>query len=353
MAPRLRIAFLRLLAFSAAAVVLAGGASALARPVPAPDPTGEAYEQGVIDFLNEVRARPLPPLDTQDSGVWDFVTRSGGGAEMGGNWRTPFSDADYTDVHLPSLTESGLLDRAAQAQADYLGASGLQTHTGPAGSTPGVRIRGLGFNSTMTAEELAFGARSPEDVIIRLLKDAGVPGAPHRHDLLNPVFTFVGVGCARHPHFGNVCVIELSTAPFGTSTTADGGLQPDEGRAMLEATFNEDPGAPPPGCPLSPVGTYSLPLDQYLGFLLDAPGAELPDLVLAGTAYRPSETFEAEPDVNWANWGDFDRISPDPVPCHKWIRARLIGGDYGGFSVAPYTPSEADEGKEDEGKTPM
>ena len=52
----------------------------------------------------------------------------------------------------------------------------------------------------------------------------------------------------------------------------------------------------------------------------------IPDLVLAGVAFRPSETVELEFDVNWAAWSDFDEFTinfanatpPDITSEQRW-----------------------------------
>lgn len=55
------------------------------------------------------------------------------------------------------------------------------------------------------------------------------------------------------------------------------------------------------------------PLDAVLqGTFSDQGGGTeipLPDLIMAGIAYRPSEKAEIELDVNWANWKDFDQFT--------------------------------------------
>lgn len=387
MAPALRVSVLGWLGLMIAACFPALADPAFARPAPSrwTASTGDAFEQGVIDFLNEVRANPRPAPNAPDDTFWTFYADAGARFDMGASWVTPYAAVDYTDVRLPSLTESGLLNDAAQAHADYLGANGLQTHVGLDGLTPGGRIRALGFNSAMIAEELAFSARSPSDVIVKLLIDSGVPGAPHRRDLLNPVFTFVGVGCASHPHYGNVCVIELSSAPLGGVTTQAQGDAPAQAASPSAGAGDRFPrtsglrqrgafsgartdsilppgiaapnGDSPSACNPAVVGTYSLPLGEFLGFLLTDPtgGIPIPDLVLAGIAYRPTLPFEPEPDISWNNWTDFDGAATETGGCGKWIRARLVGGDYGGFELAPapYTSGADEDEDADDGLPPM
>lgn len=115
----------------------------------------------------------------------------------------------------PPLESDPRLSGAAIRHADDIGPPGLTTHTGTDGSTLGGRIRDQGLIASLTAEELSYGQSSPRAVVAQLVIDAGVAGAPHRRDLLNPVFRRVGVGCGPHKQYRKVCVITLSGPPVG------------------------------------------------------------------------------------------------------------------------------------------
>jgi len=39
-----------------------------------------------------------------------------------------------------------------------------------------------------------------------------VPDRGHRNDLMDPTLKRAGVGCAPHPTYGTVCVVDLASA---------------------------------------------------------------------------------------------------------------------------------------------
>lgn len=117
----------------------------------------------------------------------------------------------------PPLTFNQSLAGAAISHADDIGPAGLTGHTGTDGSTLGARIREFGLIASLTAEELSYGQGSARAVVVQFVIDAGVAGAPHRRDLLNPVFRMAGVGCGPHKSFGKMCVITLSGPPVDRS----------------------------------------------------------------------------------------------------------------------------------------
>jgi hypothetical protein len=114
---------------------------------------------------------------------------------------------------VPVLEFDPRLAGAAIGHAGDIGQSGLTSHVGTDGSTPGGRIRAQGLFVALTAEELSYGQNRARAVVAQLVIDAGVPGAPHRRDLLNPVFRRGGVGCGPHKTLRQVCVITMSGPP--------------------------------------------------------------------------------------------------------------------------------------------
>lgn len=152
-----------------------------------------------------------------------------------------------------ALTYSAALSDIATIHARDIGGLGLVSHTGSDGSSMGDRFVRRGISTMLKAEELSFGETRPESVLFQLLADPGVAGRPHRMDLVNPVFTQVGVGCAKHSRHGQVCVIELS-GPFM-----------DGPRSIVV------PVAPPSGQPSCPAGQATIDLDRYRTDLLRSP----------------------------------------------------------------------------------
>jgi uncharacterized protein YkwD len=115
---------------------------------------------------------------------------------------------------VPALNFNPSLSSVAVIHANYLGPLGQMGHTGPGGRTLGTRYRDQGWITTLPAEDIAVGRPVARQLVVNLVIDSGVTGAPHRRDLLNPVFTFAGVGCAPHTQYGAICVVNLSNPPM-------------------------------------------------------------------------------------------------------------------------------------------
>lgn len=114
---------------------------------------------------------------------------------------------------LSPLADSRELARAALEHVRDIGPKGLTSHEGSNGSTPSSRIRHYIRNPTAIAEVMSFGPKAPEDVIVELLIDDGVPGRGHRKILLDPSLQQAGSACGPHKIYGTVCVIDFSNVP--------------------------------------------------------------------------------------------------------------------------------------------
>jgi len=163
-------------------------------------------EAGVIEELNLLRADPAAYADRL-AGAVPGARRAD--VEAAATALRAASPA-------PPLEADPRLSGAAIRHADDIGPPGLMSHTGTDGSTLGARIRAQGLIASLTAEELSYGQSNPRAVVAQLVIDAGVAGAPHRRDLLNPVFRRVGVGCGPHKQHRKLCVITLSGPPVGS-----------------------------------------------------------------------------------------------------------------------------------------
>lgn len=111
---------------------------------------------------------------------------------------------------LPPLDFSPGLARAARDHAEDQGRNGGMGHAGADGSRMAERISRYGTWGGSAAENIAYGSETPRDVVIDLLVDDGVPGRGHRENILDPASRFAGAGCARHPEYRIVCVIDFA-----------------------------------------------------------------------------------------------------------------------------------------------
>ena len=182
--------------FGVAAAVLALSASASARP------SRDAGElaPAVLAEINWVRAHPgayadrlraAPPSRATDEAIDDLLRRQ----------------------PAPSLQWNQGLEASAGRHAADEGEHGAFTHTGSDGSSAGERMHRAGVWAGMLAEEMSAGESDAADVVRQLIIDEDVPGRGHRNDLMDPFLKLAGVGCASHPVYGVVCVIDLASSP--------------------------------------------------------------------------------------------------------------------------------------------
>lgn len=112
---------------------------------------------------------------------------------------------------VPRLAWSDLLQSSSLTHAVDLNTHNITGHAGSNGSQPHERVAQVARTSGWIAENIAFGPRTAEDVVIGLVVDDGVPDRGHRHVLLQPELFVSGTGCGPHPGYGVVCVINYAS----------------------------------------------------------------------------------------------------------------------------------------------
>ena len=110
---------------------------------------------------------------------------------------------------LPALVRSPALDRAAGEHGRDQGRTGQIGHVGSDGSRPSDRMRRHG-RWQATAEAIAYGP-TPEQAVMQLIVDDGVPDRGHRTILFSPAYRMVGAWCGPHPRWRTVCVLNFAT----------------------------------------------------------------------------------------------------------------------------------------------
>jgi uncharacterized protein YkwD len=184
----------RYLGFGLAAAFLLFGAAALAQPM-----RGGDLPSAVLTQLNWVRAHPSEYADQLRAAPQTATTRE---AIAYLQRRAP----------APPLELNAGLGFSAALHANDEGRHGAFEHAGSDGSSAGERMERAGVWAGMLAEEMAAGQDRAEDVVRALIVDEGVPDRGHRKDLMDPFLRRAGVGCASHPVYGVICVIDLASA---------------------------------------------------------------------------------------------------------------------------------------------
>jgi len=98
------------------------------------------------------------------------------------------------------------LSMAAQDHSDDIGENGLYDHIGTDGSCPEDRVDRYIMSDGTISENLDFGNRSAQEIIVSLIVDDGVDRTKERSSLFQPNIKHVGIGIAEHDTFG-VCTV--------------------------------------------------------------------------------------------------------------------------------------------------
>lgn len=111
---------------------------------------------------------------------------------------------------LPPLNPDYELTRAARDHVKDQSKTGRTGHIGSDKSSMRERIERYGKWQTRIAENIAYGGKSPQQIIIYLLIDDGIRDRGHRKNFLNPELKIVGVATGGHPEYGIMCVMDFA-----------------------------------------------------------------------------------------------------------------------------------------------
>ena len=113
---------------------------------------------------------------------------------------------------LPALKASKGLSLAAKAHVADTGPRGVTGHTGSDGSDPFKRMNRFGTWQNTAGENISYGSKTGESIVIQLLVDDGVSSRGHRKNILNSKFQVVGVSVGPHSEYDVMCVHDYAGA---------------------------------------------------------------------------------------------------------------------------------------------
>lgn len=115
---------------------------------------------------------------------------------------------------LPSLQYSDALEHAAQDAVKDQVQTGATGHVGSDQSTPLTRMERYANIEGVAGENVQYGyyagGQTGQDMILAWIVDDGVKPRPHRQNLMNADFAWVGIACGQHPQWGEMCTMDLA-----------------------------------------------------------------------------------------------------------------------------------------------
>jgi len=174
-------------------------------------------EQDVLKELNEARTRPRQYADRIESllqyyrgdlfsypGMISIRTREGVPAVQ-----EAIRYLRKVDAMEPFRSSEGI-SKAARDHVRDQGSVGSTGHYGSDRSSPFDRMKRYGQFLVTAGENIGYGPKRGDFVVMGLIIDDGVPGRGHRKNIFNKAFKVVGIACGPHRGYGTMCVIDFA-----------------------------------------------------------------------------------------------------------------------------------------------
>lgn len=171
-----------------------------ALPAPGASPSLTTTESAVVGLLNEARTAPARFAQR-------YVAPRARSSRAAAECLREMSRM----APVPAFQIAAPLVYSARDHASDLSRSGATGHRGRDGSTLDDRISRHAEWEGDISENLYFGAADPEEIVVQLLIDEGVPGRGHRRNILSEKMAAAGVAVRRHPSYGSICVMDFAT----------------------------------------------------------------------------------------------------------------------------------------------
>jgi uncharacterized protein YkwD len=175
------------------------------------------FEQNVIAELNKLRTNPEVYIkilqdylskfngkNVKISNKLELVTEEG---------KTPVIEAIEFLKTVKTMGElkisNGLMLATAEHISDLV-KNDIIGHEGSAGDSPQTRAERYGMWTYDLRENISYGAKIPQEVILNLLIDDGVPSRSHRKVLLDRKLTKIGIATGVNKLWDPICVLMLA-----------------------------------------------------------------------------------------------------------------------------------------------
>ncbi|CAD8085449.1 unnamed protein product [Paramecium sonneborni] len=177
----------------------------------------EKIVKDAFDYLNQVRQNPtlaIPKLQELMKLFKGSILYKPGEIPLQTNEGTKVIQELIVFLQkqqpLHPLTYEKGLEQACIDHVNDTGPKGVCGHTGTDGSSLSDRIERYGEWNGKIGENISYGQKNGEDVIIQLLIDDGVGSRGHRKNCFSPDFLLVGIASGDHKQYQTQCVFDFA-----------------------------------------------------------------------------------------------------------------------------------------------
>lgn len=174
----------------------------------------EEVSKQLAEEHNKVRANPSSYIEKLENSIKYFrgevIMRPGEDPIQTAEGKEAFLNAIEflkNQQPVPAMILDERLSQACKDHTEDIGPKGVASHEGSNGNSVSDRIEKYCEWDGSCCENIDFGTKQAENIIINLLVDDGITDRLQRLNLFNPDLKFFGVAVGKHKDYGTMAVM--------------------------------------------------------------------------------------------------------------------------------------------------